>query len=78
MESIQESSTRRPSAGKVRKMAVGLLAAAALSVSAATVVSVTGTAAAVAPHSSHRLAWGDWNPPISSGGVVVPLSVRLT
>ncbi|MGO9343467.1 MAG: hypothetical protein ACLP6E_13270 [Acidimicrobiales bacterium] len=58
-------------------MAVGLLAAAALSVSSATVVTVTGSAAAVAAHSSHRLAWGGFDP--DSGGMgVVPSSVRLT
>jgi hypothetical protein len=78
MESIQESSTRRPSAGKVRKVAVGVLAAAALSLSAATVVTVTGSAVAAAPHSSHRLAWGNWDPPLSGGGTIIPDSVRLT
>jgi hypothetical protein len=78
MESIQESSTRRPSAGKARKLAVGVLAAAALSLSAATVATVTGSAVAAAPHSSHRLAWGDWTSPDSSGLAVAPDSVRLT
>ena len=77
MESIQESSTRRPSAGKIRKVAVGLVAAAALSVSAATVVTATGSATAVAAHSSHRLAWGDFDPN-SGGEVFLPSSVRLT
>jgi hypothetical protein len=68
MESIDAICTGRPVGKKLRKLALGVFAAAALSMSMASVVTVTASPTRITPASSHRLAL--LRP--------VPGSVRLT
>jgi hypothetical protein len=70
MDSIHESSVGRNGSKKFRKLAIGVLAAAALSVGTASTVTATASTVKIAPN-SHRLAMG-------MGMGRQPTSVRLT